>query len=1058
MRPLIFLLWALTGCTNLWVDSERITDFDGDGFSSSEDGASGMVDCDDFDQNRHPLANEICDGIDNDCDGLVDDEDNSLFLSSSDPIFYKDQDGDGFGDAADPLQACALPAEYAENDLDCDDLDRDLGPPDTWYPDADRDLFGDASAPGEESCIQPYDFFVPNNGDCNDQNASIHPGVMEGNCLSENPEDLVDKNCDGQVGLVDNDLDGFVACDDCNDNDDTVNPNAVELCDGMDNNCDGTPDNEAEDALTWYADMDNDGLVDADHISLLCSTYPRWLHVDALSCEDCLDCDDYNPNIGGPQSWFPDEDGDGFGDLDAEPALSCESVAQHTANNGDCDDTDSSINPSVIEGCGTDTDLNCDGTVEEVDGDGDGFLACDECDDTNPLIHPDAAELCDSIDNNCNGVIDDGGIDAVEWFADYDGDGYGDPDDAREACTAPLSHVGNGEDCDDSDPSVNPTAAELCDGLDNDCNYIVPKEEMDYDLDGYVKCTIDTGGWDGPVTTGHSTMSSGDCDGQDISIHPEASEICDGKDNDCDSLVDDDDDDVQGTVFYEDSDHDGYGNPNAAMSTCHPSPSGYVENDEDCDDGDARIYPGTTEEVDEAWYDGRDSNCDGLDDYFIEAKDADYTVTGDPGDSFGAVAVFGGLLTSDNTESVLAGNPYMDPYGIIDAGAAGIFTSWATESLGFRMADTFLTGTFDTMEFGRSVASIGDLNGDGQNDMAIGARSSTPVTGDPGAVFIFLGPQTDADAAEYDHLVEGTAQDQAGWSIAGVGDSNGDLFDDLLIGAPGFGNDGGAGLFLGPISSPIVSLADADTLFTLTTAFVSSGPSDAGQVVATLSDLDGDGIDDFAIGAPRASVGSFATVGQVFVYFGGGILTGASNLQDADLVIGGTTTGDKVGTAIRSAGDADGDGLSDLLINAEMTLVGSSKGRSYLLVGLRPFAVINLNNSQASFEGENSNDLAGNPLSGAGDINGDGNNDLMFGSYSNDAYRGAVYVVHGPVSGSVLLSDADIKISGDGATTLGASLDGGGDINADGFSDILMGGPGSGTQQEGSLLLFLGGN
>ena len=94
----------------------------------------------------------------------------------------------------------------------------------------------------------------------------------------------------------------------------------------------------------------------------------------------------------------------------------------------------------------------------------------------------------------------------------------------------------------------------------------------------------------------------------------------------------------------------------------------------------------------------------------------------------------------------------------------------------------------------------------------------------------------------------------------------------------------------------------------------------------------------------------------------------------------------------------------------------------------------------------------------AGDINGDGNIDLMFGSSNNDSNRGAVYLVHGPVSGTVLLSDADIKISGDVASSLGTSLDGGGDINADGFSDILMGGPGSGTQQEGSLMLFLGGH
>jgi len=1044
----VVLAIALTGCTNLWVDSERVLDFDGDGFpSASEDPA--LVDCDDFDQSRNPLANEICDGIDNDCDGDIDDADISRFLSPEDPVFYKDNDGDGFGDATDWLQACALPAEYAENDLDCDDLDGDLGPPDTWYPDADRDLFGDASDPGQVSCVQPEPFFVPNNGDCNDQNASIHPGVVEGDCLGENPEDAVDLNCDGQVGLVDNDLDGVLACDDCNDNDETVYPDAPEVCDGQDNNCDGSPDNDADDALTWYADMDSDGLVDDEHHSLSCSAYPRWVHVDVDSCEDCLDCDDYNPNIGGPLSWFPDTDDDGFGDTESEPGLSCDTIDGSVLNNGDCDDSRSDIHPSVIEGCGSDVDLNCDGTVEEIDGDGDGFLACDECDDTNPLIFPGAEEHCDNIDNDCNGAVDDGSFGEASWFWDGDLDGYGTADIVQTGCVPELGFVGNDEDCDDSDASVNPIAEEVCNGRDDDCLDGIPGEEVDDDLDGFVECEIPDGVW-----VDISIQGGEDCDDRNPEVYTGAVEICNRMDDDCDGLWDEMDPDLQGVPYYADADGDGYGDPDIFRMGCPGLiPVGSVENDQDCDDNDSQVYPGSPNQAEETWYDGRDTNCDGDDDTTLLAETADFRVTGESGDAMGTVAVFAGPQGGSSVEPVLIGSELHDPEGRVDAGAVALHSTWARPTLSFSDGDILLLGDHDNMHFGRSVAGVGDLDSDTRADLAVGAHFNGSGSGDPGAVFLFLGGTSSGGSDQYNALIEGVGQDQAGYALAGVGDVNGDLVDDLLVGAPGLNGDGGAGLFLGPLQGGGTLLTNADALFSVGGP-ISLSQSSAGTTLAALSDLDGDGLGDYAIGAPTASGSGLAYAGQVYVLFGDSVLP-SSDLQNADVVLTGEYALDYAGAAIADAGDMDGDGNTDLLVFSQGTQ-SLSAGVSYLLVGVN--AQSDLGSAEAVFNGERQGDLAGSTLSGAGDVNGDGSNDLLLGSSEQSADRGAIYLVHGPVSGTELLTSAHVKISGDETSDFfGASLDGMGDINGDGAGDVLVGGSGIGAAQDGGVLIFLGG-
>ncbi len=221
---------------------------------------------------------------------------------------------------------------------------------------------------------------------------------------------------------VDADGDGSDSTADCDDNDALAYPGNTELCDGIDNDCDGEIDNGV--LLTVYADAD----------------------------------------------------GDGYGDA-AAAQEACEAGSGLVEDATDCDDTDAAFNPGAAEDDCTDpSDYNCDGTVEYADADSDGFAACVDCDDTNTDINPDADEVCDQIDNDCDDLVDaddDSLIDGSTFYADTDGDTYGDVKTAVIACDRPEGYSPDSSDCDDASAAVYPGAQEICDGTDSDCDSVI---------------------------------------------------------------------------------------------------------------------------------------------------------------------------------------------------------------------------------------------------------------------------------------------------------------------------------------------------------------------------------------------------------------------------------------------------------------------------------------------------------------------------------------------------------------------------------------------------------
>lgn len=271
-------------------------------------------------------------------------------------------------------------------------------------------------------------------------------------------------------------------------------------------------------------------------------------------------------------------------------------------------------------GCNTGTDSKED----IVDGDGDGYNLLEDCDDSNSIINPGATETCDGFDNDCDDLIDDADSEVdftngIILYADLDGDGFAGSDNTQAFCTPTDGWYLLPSDCDDSDAEIHPEIQESCDGIDNNCNGLI--DDSDANVSGAQDFFIDVDG-DG---FGHSDFIQSacvqpnryvdnqlDCDDGDPMINPDAQEICDDLDNDCDSTVDGEDPSVDlstGVFWYLDFDSDGFGDPLNVSQTCS-RPMGYVADNTDCNDLESSISPQAEEICDS----GVDNNCNTLSD------------------------------------------------------------------------------------------------------------------------------------------------------------------------------------------------------------------------------------------------------------------------------------------------------------------------------------------------------------------------------------------------------------------------------------------------------------
>lgn len=388
-------------------------------------------------------------------------------------------------------------------------------------------------------------------------------------------------------------------------------------------------------------DTDNSDDFDGDFNNL--QNLPEHLDIDSTNDFD----GDYNKLTNKPvfNFFWGDKDQDGFGDA-FKVVYAPEAPAGFISNSEDCDDENETVYPGADEICDN-LDNDCDGEIDEdavdmqiwfLDSDHDGFgdidnfkescfggenyvINSDDCDDSNEQVNPEADEFCDGLDNDCNGVIDDNPVEAPTWFLDADGDGYGNTDITVIACEQPDGYVDAPYDCDDNDPDINPGSDEVCDGIDNNCNGTVDDNAVDatqwyvdMDEDGFGSDMEDMEFYFCEPPVGMPLVDNNlDCDDENPEVNPNATEILDGMDNDCDGDIDEGfsvecwtDADcesgmicIDGVCTFDDFDGDGY-----------PS-------DIDCDDYDPEVNPG----AEEILGDDMDNDCDGLIDEETEICD-----------------------------------------------------------------------------------------------------------------------------------------------------------------------------------------------------------------------------------------------------------------------------------------------------------------------------------------------------------------------------------------------------------------------------------------------------
>lgn len=279
---------------------------------------------------------------------------------------------------------------------------------------------------------------------------------------------------------------------DCNDADASVYPGQTEVeTNSVDDDCDGLVDEESTVTRWIDADLDSYGNPEMP-VSILESDAAGTAYLVSNNS----DCDDSNAQVMTGETWVVDSDGDGYGDEGlSEIQVACDQPAGFVNDATDCNDDSDEWFPGAEEDCSVDEDRDCDGISPFVDADGDAVAACEDCDDSDAAINPDATEVCNDIDDDCDSRIDDDDSDTEgrdTWFDDDDQDGYGDPADTVLRCIQPEDTVANDDDCDDGDEAVNPDAREVCDEVDNDCDARV--DDADSDVEDQVTWFYDGDG------------------------------------------------------------------------------------------------------------------------------------------------------------------------------------------------------------------------------------------------------------------------------------------------------------------------------------------------------------------------------------------------------------------------------------------------------------------------------------------------------------------------------------------------------------------------------------
>ena len=392
-----------------------------------------------------------------------------------------------------------------------------------------------------------------------------------------------------------------------------------------------------------------------------------------------------------------------------------------------------------------------------------------------------------------------------------------------------------------------------------------------------------------------------------------------------------------------------------------------------------------------------------------------------PADNFGARVSGAGDIDGDGFADILvaASNELggLGGFYVYQGGADGI-------DLGSELRLRELEDSYGTDHV--AVAGAGDVDGDGYDDVVLGDWMAEPGLVHAGAIFVYWGGPDSLSPDSVQRVVASDKEmsDKLGCSVAGAGDLDGDGYADLIVGATGVADEGAAYAYYGSASGVDGSREDKLEVDGLDSS------TSFGNSVAGAGDTDGDGLSDVVVGAMNS-------YGSAFVYSGTG--RGIEWTPQAELEASDGFAGDAFADSVDGAGDVDGDGYDDVVVGAPgKDLVGDRSGAAYVYRGssdgIDPDTEVQLVQADAADQ-----DWLGRNVAGAGDVDGDGYDDLIIGAHGANEQKGAAYLFVGGPDGPTTDSQLRLVPAHGVGGFYGSGVAGAGDVDGDGYDDVLVG-------------------